>query len=77
MTEGKRKDDNDRGEGDSMKTVFIEKWSLVQTFKGFGSVEWIRTWKMEWTFSWIFHFSLIVFFVKNQGIKDKRTSRIG
>ena len=38
-------DDNDREEGDSRKTILIKKYNLVQTFKGLGSVRWIRTWK--------------------------------
>ena len=45
MTE-KMTDDNDRGEGDSRKAMLIEKESLVQTFKGFGSSGWISTWKI-------------------------------
>ena len=45
MTE-KMTNDNDRGEVDSRKTMLIEKESLVQTFKGFGTSGWISTWKI-------------------------------
>ena len=41
----KMADENDRGEGDSRKTMIIEKLSLVKIFKGFGSMGWIRSWK--------------------------------
>ena len=45
MTE-KMTDDNDRGQGDSRKTMLIKKEGLVQTFKDFGSLGWISTWKI-------------------------------